>query len=70
MLFFVESRNNHFLISIINQYKDHRCTIHIRQNALNNTHMNILSFSIDEVTTDKVNSIIKSIDANKAPDTA
>ena len=32
--------------------------------------MNISSFSIDEVTTDKVNSIIKSIDANKAPDTA
>ena len=38
-------------------------------NALNNTHTDILFFSTDEVTPDKVNSIIKSLDANKAPGT-
>ena len=32
--------------------------------------MNISSFFIDAVSTNKVNSIIKSIDANKAPGTA
>ena len=38
-------------------------------NALNNTHTDILFFSTDEVTPDKVNSIIKSLDANKVPGT-
>ena len=31
--------------------------------------MDISSFSTDEVTTDVVNSVIKSLDANKAPGT-
>ena len=31
--------------------------------------MNVSSFSTDEVTSDKVNSIIKSLDATKAPGT-
>ena len=66
ILFSVESRNNHFLRSIANQYKDHPSIVNIRQNALNNTHMDTSSFSTDEVTPDKVSSIIKSLDANKA----
>ena len=41
----------------------------MRKNALNNTHLGISSFSTEEVTPDKVNSIIKSLDANKAPGT-
>ena len=41
----------------------------ISKKALNNTHMDISSFSTDEVTTDVVNSVIKSLDANKAPGT-
>ena len=43
--------------------------VNIRQNALDNTHMDISFFSTDEVTPDRVNSIIKSLDANKAPGT-
>ena len=65
----VESRTYRFLKSIANQYKDHPSIVNIRKNALNNTHMDISSFSTDEVTPDKVNSIIKSLDANKAPGT-
>ena len=61
--------NNHFLKSIANQYKDHPSIVHIRKNALNNTHLGISSFSTEEVTPDKVNSIRKSLDANKAPGT-
>ena len=67
--FLWESRNNHFLRSIANQYKDHPSIVNIRHNALNNTHMDISSFCNDEVTPDKVNSIIKSLDANKASGT-
>ena len=68
--FSAESRiNNHFLKSIANQYKDHPSIVNIRKNALNNTHLGISSFSTEEVTPDKVNSIIKSLDANKAPGT-
>ena len=71
MSFSAESRiNNHFKKSIANRYKDHPSIVNIRKNALNNTHMDISSFSTDEVTPDKVNSIIKSLDANKAPGTA
>ena len=66
MSFSVESRNNHFLKSIANQYKDPPSIVNIRQNVLNNTHMDTLSFSTDGVTPNKVNSIIKSLDANKA----
>ena len=69
MSFSVLSRNNHFLRSIANQYKDHPRIVNIRQNVLYNIHMDTLSFSADEVTPDKVNSIIKSLDANKAPGT-
>ena len=69
MSFSVESRNNHFLRSIANQYKDHASIVNIRQNALDNTHMDVSSFSTDEVTPDKVNSIIKLLDANKASGT-
>ena len=70
MSFSAESRiNNHFLKSIANQYKDHPSIVNIRKNALNNTHLGISSFSTEEVTPDKVNSIIKSLDANKAPGT-
>ena len=69
MSFTVESRNNHFLKSIANQYKDHPSIVNIRQNVLNNTHMDTSSFSTDEVTPDKVNSIIKFFDANKASGT-
>ena len=69
MSFSVESRNNHFLRSIANQYRDYPSTVNIRQNALNNNYMDTSSFSTDEVTPDKVNSIIKSLDANKASDT-
>ena len=58
---------NHFLKSIANQYKDHPSIVNIRKNALNNTHMDILSISTDEVTPDKVNSITKPLDGNKAP---
>ena len=65
----VESRNNYFLRSIANQRKDHPSIVNIRQNALNNTHMDTSFFSTDEVTPDKVNSIIKSLDANKATGT-
>ena len=36
---------------------------------MNNTHLGISPFSTQEVTPDKVNSIIKSLDANKAPGT-
>ena len=70
MSFSAESRTHNFLKSIANQYKDHPSIVNIRKNALNNTHMDISSFSTDEVTPDKVNSIIKSLDANKAPGTA
>ena len=66
MPFSVESRNNHFLRSIANQYKDHPSVINIRQSGLNKTHPDTLSFSTDEVTREKVNSIIKSLDVNKA----
>ena len=69
MSFSVETRNNHFLRSIANQYKDHLRIVNIRQNALNNTHMDTSSFSTDEVTPDNVNSIIKSLDANEASGT-
>ena len=69
MSYSVKSRNNNFLRSIANQYKDHPSIVNIKQSALNNTHMNTSSFSTDEVTPDKVNSIIKSLDANKAPGT-
>ena len=56
MSFSVESRNYLFLKSITNQYKDHPSIVNItRQNALNNTHMDIWSISSDEVTPDKVN---------------
>ena len=34
---------------------------------MNNTHIDISSFSTDEVTPEKVNSIIKSLDTNKVP---
>ena len=67
MSFSVESRTNHFLRSIANQYKDHPSIVNIRQNALSNTHMDTSSFSTDEVTPDKVNSIITSSHANKIP---
>ena len=53
MSFSVESRTNHFLRSIANQYKDHPSIVNIRQNALSNTHMDTSSFSTDEVTPDK-----------------
>ena len=70
MSFSAESRiNNQFKKSIANRYKDHTSIVNIRKNALNNTHMDISSFSTDEVTPDKVNSIIKSLDANKATGT-
>ena len=69
MSFSGKSTNNHFLRSIANQYKDHLSIVNIKQNALNNIHKDTLSFSIDEVTPDKVNSIIKSLDANKASGT-
>ena len=66
----VQSRiNNRFLKSIASQYKDHPSIVNIRKNALNNTHLGISSFSTEEVTPDKVNSIIKSLGANKAPGT-
>ena len=61
--------NNRFLKSIASQYKDHPSIVNIRKNALNNTHLGISSFSTEEVTPDKVNSIRKSLDANKAPGT-
>ena len=67
MSFSVESSNSHFLTSIANQYKDHPSIFNIRQNTLNNTHMDISSFSTDEVILDKVNSILESLYANKAP---
>ena len=69
MSFSAESRTHNFLKSIANQYKDHPSIVNIRKNALNNTHMDISSFSTDEVTPDKVNPIIKFLDANKAPGT-
>ena len=70
MSFSAESRiNNHFLKSIANQYKDHTSIVNIRKNAFNNTHLGISPFSTQEVTPDKVNSILKSLDANKAPGT-
>ena len=69
MSFSVESRNNHFPRPIASQYKDHLIIVNIRQNALNNTHMDISSFTTNEVTPDKVNPIMKSLDANKAPGT-
>ena len=59
MSFSVESRNNQFLGSIANQYKDPPSIVNISLNALNNTHMDTSSFSTEEVTPDKVNSIIK-----------
>ena len=43
MSFSMESRNNHFLRYMANQYKDHQSIVIIRQNALNNTHMDISS---------------------------
>ena len=64
MSFSAESRTHNFLKSIANQYKDHPSIVNIRKNALNNTHMDISSFSTDEVTLDKVNSIRKSLDEN------
>ena len=69
MSFSVESRNNHFLRTIASQYKDHPSLVNIRQNASNNTHMDMSSFSTDEATPDNVNPIIKSLGANKAPGT-
>ena len=66
MSFSVESRNDHFLKSIANQYKYHPSIVNIRLNVLSNTHMDTSSFPSDEVTPDEVNSIIKSLDANKA----
>ena len=70
MSFSAESRiNNHFLKSMVNQYKDHTSIVNIRKNTLNNTHLGILPFSTQKVTPDKVNSIIRSLDANKAPGT-
>ena len=47
MSFSVESRNNHYLRSIANQYIDHTSTANIRQNVLINTHMDTSSFSTD-----------------------
>ena len=44
MSFSVESRNNHFLRSIANQYKDHPSIVNIRQNAINNTHVDLRPF--------------------------
>ena len=67
--FSVESRTNNFLKSIASQYKDHPSIVNIRKISLNNTHMDISCFSTDGVTPDKVNSITKSLDANKAPGT-
>ena len=69
MSLYAELRTNHFQKSIANQYKDHPSIVNIRKNALNNTHMDILSSATGEVTPDKVNSIIKPLDANKAPGT-
>ena len=43
--------------------------VNLTKNASNNTYMHILSFCTDEVTPDKVNSITKFLDANKAPGT-
>ena len=34
---------------------------------MNNTNIDVSSFSTDKVTPDKVNSVTKSLDANKAP---
>ena len=65
--FSAESRINHVLKSIANQYKDHPNIVNIRKDAMNNTHMDISSFSTDEVTPEKVNSMIKSLDTNKVP---
>ena len=65
MLFSVELRNNHFLKSLANQYKDHPSIVNIRQGVLKNTFMDTSSFSTDEVTLDKVNSIIKSLDSTQ-----
>ena len=64
-----KSRINHFLKSIANRYKDHASIVNIKNNALNNTHMDISSFSTDKVTPDKVNSITKSLDTNEASGT-
>ena len=70
MSFSAESRiNNHFLKSIANQYKNHPSIVNVRKNALNNTHVGISSFSTEEVTPDKVNSIMKSLDANNVAGT-
>ena len=65
MSFSAESR----IKFIANKYKDHPSIVNIRKNALNNTHLGISSFSTEQVTPDKVNSIIKSLDANKVPGT-
>ena len=70
MSFSVESRNNHFLRFITNQYKDHPSIVNIRQNALYNTQTDISYFSTDEITPDKLKPKIKSLDANKAPGTS
>ena len=67
MSFSAESRINPFLTSIATQYKDHPSIVNIKKNALNNTHMDISPFSNYEGTPYKVNSIIKSLDANKLP---
>ena len=69
MSFSLEPRTNNSLKSIANRCKDHPSIVNIRKNAINSTHMDISSFSADEVTPDKVNSIIKSLDSNKAPGT-
>ena len=60
---------DHFLKSKTNQCKDHLSIVSIRKNSLNNAHLGISSFSTKEVIPAKVNSIIKSLDANKAPGT-
>ena len=41
----------------------------MRKNALDNTHLGISYFYIEEVTPHKISLIIKSLDANKAPGT-
>ena len=51
-----------FIVERSNQYKDHSTIVNIRQNALNKIHMDISFFSTDEVTPDKVNSIVHGTD--------
>ena len=65
--FSAKSTINPVLKSIANQYKDHANVVNIRKNAMNNTHVDVSSFSTDELTPEKVNPIIKSLDTNKVP---